>query len=256
MVTVANQAEQLREQCSNVPSENFLLEPLPRGTASVVGLAAVALQARDPQAIMAILTADHFIGNEERFRDLLLTAHNIAQDGFLVTLGIVPTYSATGYGYIQRGESLGDYQGKQVYRVLRFKEKPNAKLANKMLKVGDHYWNSGMFVWQVDRILEEIRLQMPGLSSGLSQVSKVLGSPQQSEVIEHIWSRIESQTIDYGIMEKARNVAVIPAEGLNWSDVGSWDALFDVLPDDENGNIVMGGQHVGLDTHKWTKNGV
>lgn len=250
VVTVSNQAEQLREQCSNVPSENFLLEPLPRGTASVVGLAAVALQARDPQAIMAILTADHFIGNEDRFRDLLLTAHNIAQDGFLVTLGIVPTYSATGYGYIQRGESLGVYQGKQVYRVLRFKEKPNAKLANKMLKAGDHYWNSGMFVWQVDRILEEIHLQMPGLSSGLSQVSKALGSPQQSEMIEHIWSRIESQTIDYGIMEKARNVAVIPAEGLNWSDVGSWDALFDVLPDDENGNIVMGGQHVGLDTHK------
>lgn len=250
VVTVANQSAQLREQCSQVPGENFLLEPLPRGTASVVGLAAIALQMRDPRAIMAVLTADHFIGNEGRFRGLLLTAQEIALDGYLVTLGIVPTYIATGYGYIQRGEMLGTYRGKQAYRVLRFKEKPNAKLAKEMLEAGDHYWNSGMFVWRVDRILEEFNRQMPALSTGLAQVSQALNTPQQREVLEGIWSGIEPETIDYGIMEKARNVAVIPAEGLNWSDVGSWDALFDVLPGDENGNIVMGGQHVGLDTHK------
>lgn len=250
VVTVANQAPQLRKQCSDVPAENFLLEPMPRGTASVVGLAAVALQMRDPQAIMAVLTADHFIGNEEGFRDLLLTAHEIAYDGYLVTLGIVPSSAATGYGYIQRGELLGNYRAKQAYRVLRFKEKPNAKLAKEMLESGDHYWNSGMFVWRVDKILEEFNQQMPSLSAGLEKISQVLDTSQQSEVLEKIWSGIEPETIDYGIMEKAQNVAVIPAEGLNWSDVGSWDALFDVIPADENGNIIMGGQHVGLDTHK------
>ena len=116
VVTVADQAGQLMEQCPEIPAENYLLEPLPRGTASVVGLAAVALQQRDPQASMAILTSDHYIGDEERFRLLLRAAYAVAQDDYLVTLGIAPSFPATGYGYIQRGEPLGQYGGLEVYR--------------------------------------------------------------------------------------------------------------------------------------------
>lgn len=248
VVTVEDQAGDLKRQVPGIPEENFLLEPLPRGTAAVVGLAAVALQRRDPQAVMAILTADHYIGNEDRFRQLLTAAYDIAQDDFLVTLGIEPAFPATGYGYIQRAERLGTYRNLDVYRVNRFREKPDQEQAEKMLAAGDHSWNSGMFVWRVERILEELSRQMPELHQTLIEIGRAWGTAEGSQVLQNLWPNIEKETIDYGIMEGAQQVAVIPAESLNWSDVGSWDSLFEVLPGDEAGNIVMGGQHIGLDT--------
>lgn len=249
VVTVEEQARQLQVQTPEIPLENYLLEPMPRGTASVVGLAAVALKRRDPQAIMAILTSDHYIGAEERFRQLLAAAHDVAQDGYLVTLGIQPTFPATGYGYIQQGDFLGSYRGREVYRARRFKEKPDDAQAQEMLEKGDHSWNSGMFVWRTDRILEEFERQMPVLFKTLYEIFQAWGSPEQEAGIQRLWPEIDPETIDYGVMEAAQQVAVIPARGLNWSDVGSWDSLFEVLPADQHGNIVMGGQHVGVDTN-------
>ncbi|MDD5468751.1 MAG: mannose-1-phosphate guanylyltransferase [Anaerolineales bacterium] len=250
VVTVESQAPELQEQCPAIPRENFLLEPKPRGTASVVGLAAVALSQRDPQAIMAVLTSDHFIGNETRFRDLLQVAGKVAEQGHLVTLGISPTYAATGYGYIQRGELLGQVDEVAVYHVARFKEKPDELQAQLMLATGDHTWNSGMFIWRVDRIQEEIDRQMPALSAALAQIAQAWGTPQRAAVIQQVWEDLIVETIDYGVMEGARQVVVIPATDLRWSDVGAWDSLFDVLPADANGNIIMGGQHFGLDTRE------
>ncbi len=248
VVTIQEQAAELREQCPQIPAENFVIEPMPRGTASVIGLAAVALQHRDSQAVMAVLTSDHFIGNEENFRQVLGAAQDVAQDDYLVTLGIQPAYAATGYGYIQRGEALGFYRGKAVYRTLRFKEKPSEAQAREMLQQGDHTWNSGMFVWKCSRILDEMSAQMPDLHQGLQQIAGAWGSTGQAQVVQQVWKGLGSATIDYGIMEKARQVAVIPADDLRWSDVGSWDSLFDVLESDEHGNIVMGGEHIGVDT--------
>ncbi len=249
VVTVEEQARQLREQSPDVPIEQFIIEPMPRGTASVVGLAAVALQQRDPQAVMAILTSDHFIGNEPGFRDHLRAAFDVAQEGHLVTLGITPTFPSTGMGYIQRGELLGVYRDLNVYRALKFKEKPNAARAKEMISSGDHTWNSGMFVWRVDRILAEFERQMPALYAGLMEIAAAWNRPDRQEAIESVWAGLKAETIDYGIMEGAENMAVIPASGLEWSDVGSWDSLFEVLEGDENGNIVMGTQqHLGLDT--------
>jgi mannose-1-phosphate guanylyltransferase len=248
VVTVEEQAEELQAQAPEIPPENYLLEPMPRGTASVVGFAAIAIHNRDPQASMAVVTADHIIKNEEKYRQLLLSAYQTAQDGYLVTLGILPTYAATGYGYIQQGDLVGNYQDLNVYRALRFREKPSIEQAREMLESSDHAWNSGMFVWRVDRIMAEFSRQMPDLYSKLMEISNAWDQPQIQEVIGTVWPRIKSQTIDFGIMENAENVAVIPAQGLGWSDVGTWDALFDVLPADENGNIVMGGMHVPIDT--------
>lgn len=248
VVTVAEQAEQLRAQAPQIPAENFLLEPMPRGTASVAGLAAIALRKRDPQATMALLTSDHYIGNQQRYEDLLIAAHQAAQDGYLITLGILPTFPATGYGYIQQGELLGLYEGQPVYQVLRFKEKPEEEQARAMLATGDHSWNSGMFVWQTDMILAEIQRQMPDLASYLGEIDQAWDTPARQQVLESVWPKIRPETIDYGVMEGAHRVAVIPAEGLNWSDVGTWDSLFDVLPTDTRGNIIMGGHHIGVDT--------
>jgi mannose-1-phosphate guanylyltransferase len=248
VVTVADQAAQLMQLCPQVPRENYLIEPMPRGTASVVGLAAVALRDRDPRAVMAILTADHFIEDEERFRMLLGSAFELADRGFLVTLGITPSYASTGYGYIQRGEALGEYQGMPAYRVKRFKEKPAEEQAVQMLASGDHDWNSGMFIWRVDRIIQEFHHQMPELADQLEQIARAWDSPQRQEKIQSIWPTLKSETIDYGIMERAEQVAVLPAAQLGWNDVGSWDSLFDVLASDGDGNIVLGSDYLGIDT--------
>jgi mannose-1-phosphate guanylyltransferase len=248
VVTVKEQADLLEDQCPGLPPDNFILEPMPRGTASVVGLAAVALKHRHPQAVMAILTADHYIADVERFRGLLRAAYDVAQEGHLVTLGITPTYPATGYGYIQNGAFLGTYLDAQAFHVLRFKEKPDEVQAQAMLQGGDHVWNSGMFIWRVDRILAEFSRQMPDLYAQLERIDQVWDTPQRQEVVANLWPTLREETIDYGIMEHAPDTAVIPATGLGWSDVGSWDSLFDVLPTDENGNIVMGGKHVGMNT--------
>jgi mannose-1-phosphate guanylyltransferase len=248
VVTVADQTQELQAQCPQIPVGNFILEPIPRGTASVVGLAAVALKNLDPEAIMAVLTADHIITNNAKFHRLLRSAYRTAQDGYLVTLGIIPTYPATGYGYIQQGDLIATHVGSQVYDVLRFVEKPTEAKAQEMLQLGSHSWNSGMFVWHVDRILDEFARQMPFLHAKLFNIFQVWGQPEQQEVVLRIWQEITPETIDYGIMENAKNVAVIPAKDLGWSDVGSWDALFDILPSDEDGNIVMGGLHIAIDT--------
>jgi mannose-1-phosphate guanylyltransferase len=250
VVTVAEQAEELQRQCPQLPVENYLIEPMPRGTASVVGLAAVAIQARDPQAVMAVLTSDHYIRDEALFRQILAAAYEVAQEGYLVTLGITPTYPATGYGYVQRGKFLGNYEGFPVYRVVRFKEKPDEAAAQDMLASGDHDWNSGMFIWRVDRILDEFRQHMPALYSGLQYIAAAEGKDEEARRIQSVWKDLRSETIDYGIMEYARQVAVIPAAGLGWNDVGSWDSLFDVIPADKDGNILMGANHMGLDTNR------
>ncbi|MGB9521683.1 MAG: mannose-1-phosphate guanylyltransferase, partial [Anaerolineales bacterium] len=250
VVTVPSQIADLHEQCPYLPMENFLVEPQPRGTASVIGLAAVALSKRDPDAIMAVLTSDHYIGNQEWFQKLLKVAATVAQKNYLVTLGITPTYAATGYGYIQQGEVQGRYDGVDVYYVERFKEKPDELQAQIMLAMGDHTWNSGMFIWKAKKILEEIDRQMPALGSALRKIAAKWNTSQRQQVLEKEWLNLESQTIDYGIMEGARDVVVIPAGSLRWSDVGSWDSLFDVLPADANENIIIGGKHFGLDTRK------
>ncbi|UCF27284.1 MAG: mannose-1-phosphate guanylyltransferase [Chloroflexota bacterium] len=248
VVTVADQAAALQQQAVDIPKENYLLEPMPRGTASVVGLAAIALQHRDPNAVMAVLTSDHFIGNEKKFLQLLQAAEQVALDGYLVTLGIEPTSPSSAYGYIQQGDLIGTYQALIVYQALRFKEKPDVELAASLIATGDHAWNSGMFVWQVNQVMEEFSRQMPDLSGQLERISQAWGTPDREKVLHQVWPQINPETIDFGIMEGARAVAVIPAAGLNWNDVGSWDSLFEVLSPDQTGNIIIGGQHIGLET--------
>jgi mannose-1-phosphate guanylyltransferase len=247
VVTVADQAQDLQSQCPEIPGENYLLEPLPRGTASVVGLAAVALQKCDPQAVMAILAADHLIQNEAYFHRLLSEALELASSGYLVTLGIRPTSPATGYGYIQRGARLENVAF-PAFEVKHFKEKPDAETALHFLELGDHDWNSGMFIWRLDRILEEISSLMPELAQKLEEISKAWGTRDQDETIKTVWPTIKPQTIDYGIMEKAARVAVIPAADLGWNDVGSWESMFEVFSPDSEGNIILDAEHLGLAT--------
>lgn len=248
VVTVAEQANEMQTQVPAIPLENYLIEPAPRGTASVVGLAAAILRKRDPEAAMAILPSDHFIRNRDLFHYLLRTAFNIASHNYLVTLGITPLYPSTAYGYIQQGELLdGDFKY-PAYKVRRFKEKPNEKTAQEFLRSGDHSWNSGMFVWRADAILAEINKQMPVLADALNRISAVWNTPKQDEALDALWHDLKVETVDYAVMERAGRVAVLPAGGLGWSDVGAWDSLFEVLFPDMDGNVAVNSQHLALET--------
>ena len=249
VVTVASQAEALRVQCPQIPPENYLLEPLPRSTASVVGLAAVALRCRDPQAVMAVVTADHVIQNVTRFVQLLEAGFQVAQQDLLVTLGIWPVFPSTGYGYIQTGEALGEFNSIPARKGVAFKEKPDAVSAARFIAGGDHFWNSGMFIWKVSRILAEFERSMPVLASALERIASAWNSDERHGVLEQEWEALEPVSIDYGIMEKATQVAVLPASDLSWSDVGSWDSLYDFLPADEKGNISVNANWLDLDTN-------
>lgn len=249
VVTIEEQAAELKAQVPDLPSENFVLEPEPRGTASAIALAAGILQKRDPKSVMASLHSDHFIRNTDLFGLLLRVASDAAKKDYLVTLGVTPTYPATAYGYIQRGELLPERFGYPAYRVVSFKEKPDLAAAREMVKRGDHSWNSGIFVWKTSRILDEFARQMPSLKTVVDGLADAWGSTRFEQHLRKAWPLLKIETIDYGIMEKAEKVAVIPAGGLEWSDVGSWDSLFDVLVPDEHGNIVFSGHHLALDTH-------
>ncbi len=248
VVTVEDQASGLHEQCPQIPPENFLLEPMPRGTASVVAYAAAVLNIKDPESVMAVLTADHIIGNLNLFQQVLTAADRVAKEDYLVTLGISPTYPSTGYGYIQQGEGIGAYQGLNAYRALKFTEKPALAEAEQMLASEDYAWNSGMFIWRTETILKEVRRQMPELYSQIATIKEAWGTERQEKAIREVWPQIRPQTIDFGIMENAEKVAVIPARDLDWNDVGSWDALFELLPVDGQGNINQGAEHIKIDT--------
>ena len=248
VVTTSSQAVELEKQAPYLLQANFLIEPQPRGTASVIGLAAGVLKKRDPEAVMLVLTSDHYIRNNDQFRLVMRVAVQVARKDYLVTLGITPTFPATGYGYIKRDAALPEKFDYPVYRVLQFIEKPDEAKARIMLASGDSSWNSGMFIWRADRILNEFARQMPELNEALVRIGAVWGTSEHNAILLSEWSRIKPETIDYGIMEHAANVVVLPASGLEWSDVGSWDSLFDVLLPDEYGNVVVNSEHMALET--------
>ncbi|MCJ7838311.1 MAG: mannose-1-phosphate guanylyltransferase, partial [Burkholderiales bacterium] len=216
VVTAAEQVDPLAAQYPELPRDNFIVEPLGRGTASCIGLAAMVLHRHDPDAVMAVVTADHFIGRTDDFRAVLRAAQQAAEQGYLVTLGIAPRFASTGYGYICRGALLGRVGDFEYYRVERFTEKPDAPTAAAFVQEGVYAWNSGMFIWRADRILEEMRRWMPDLSATLDALRAVWGTPAYAETLARLWPALRKETIDYGIMEKAAQVAVIPAD-LEWS---------------------------------------
>ncbi len=250
VVTVEDQAREMRLQAPEIPEENYLIESSPRGTASVVGFAAAVLHKRDKNAAMAILPSDHFIRNRDLFHYLLKAAFDVAENGYLVTLGITPTQPSTAYGYIQQGTPLDGQYKYPTYNVKRFIEKPSEQAAGQLLRTGDHSWNSGMFIWRADTILNEIDKQMPELSGALKNIASAWGTESQDEVLSENWRDLKVETVDYGIMEKAERVAVLPAGGLGWSDVGMWSSLFEVLLPDMDGNIATNSSlHLAHETH-------
>ncbi len=247
VVTRQDQSELLASQVPELPAGNFINEPVGRGTAPAIGLAAIHLQRKDPDAVMAILTADHYIANPERFRQALEAATLLARGGYLVTLGIKPTSPSTAFGYIEQGQEGGTIRDFQIFRVKCFTEKPGTDAAEKMVASGRYSWNSGMFIWRASRILEEIEDQMPELYTQLMDVKSAFGGPEAQNIFTRVWNQVAEQTIDYGVMEHARDVVVLPAD-IGWTDVGNWASLAELLPTDKEGNIFV-GPYKEIDTH-------
>jgi mannose-1-phosphate guanylyltransferase len=246
VVTRLEHASLLLAQTPELPAGNLILEPQGRGTAPAIGLAAIHLRRADPQAVMAVLTADHYIADTARFGQVLGAALQVARQGYLVTLGIKPSSPSTGYGYIEQGQAMGEVEGFPVFQVRRFTEKPNHETAVRMVAGGIYSWNSGMFIWQVRRILAEFERQMPEFYASLMEVDAALGTPDYDAVLQRVWPQVAKQTIDYGVMEGAQDVAAIPVD-MGWSDIGSWASLVELLAADAQGNILR-GDPLTLDT--------
>lgn len=242
VVTNALQAAETRRQLEYIDGVpvDVIEEPVGRNTAPAIGLAAAIIARFDPDAVMAVLPADHYILDEEGFRETLVKGREAALGGQLVTLGITPTRPETGYGYIE-AESGG---GVAAVSVRRFVEKPPLERALEFLATGRFYWNSGMFVWGACTILDEIARFMPELSLALARLTFEPDVWELSDLklqIAEIYDVIRSESIDFGVMEKAENVQVIPAS-FGWSDVGSWSALPEVMEADGDGHVVIDAQ--------------
>lgn len=226
----------VHEQLPDLAADQVVLEPMPRNTAPCIGLAALHLKRKFGNEMMAVLASDHSIKDVTEFHAVLTAGERMARDGWLVTFGIEPDHPATGYGYLQRGEAIGQFEGKAAFRVVRFAEKPPEDEAKRFLETGDYYWNSGMFIWSVDRILEEIKVHMPELHRILVEIEKCWDIPGE---VEALFAQAPKTSIDYGVMERADRVAVLPCR-LGWSDVGNWKAVRDIWCADGAGNYASG----------------
>jgi mannose-1-phosphate guanylyltransferase len=246
IVTGRSHSAELIRQLPEIPPENILIEPVGRNTAPCIGLAALHILKRVPDAVMLVLSSDHRIGDDVVFRRVLQAAAGAALQGDpLVTIGIRPTGPETGYGYIEQGELVSKSGPDEVYRVRSIREKPPRELAERFLAQGGFSWNSGMFVWKASTIIKAIGLHLPDLQRGLLEIREALGTDREEEVVGAIYSGLQPVSIDYGVMEKAKEVLVIPG-AFDWSDLGSWDALWEVSKKDENGNAVR-GEYIGID---------
>ncbi|MCA9552388.1 MAG: mannose-1-phosphate guanylyltransferase [Myxococcales bacterium] len=232
VVTGAVHAEHAQEDLPELPEGNVMVEPTGRNTAPCIGWATKAILHKDPDAVIAVLPADHYIRDEEGFRDHLAAAFEAAAGG-IVLFGIVPDRPETGYGYIQRGGAKRPVAGHTVHPVARFVEKPDHPTALKYLAAGDYLWNSGMFVFSARAMDEELTRHLPELSRDLD---RLVAAPEQ---VEAIYPQLQSISIDYGVMERSDRTEVMPA-AFTWSDVGSWEAAKDVYPADEAENVALG----------------
>ena len=228
------------EHIPDIPEANIIIEPAAKNTAPCIGLAAIHIAKKDINSKMIILPSDHLIKFNEIFIDTLKTALDVVEKGDnLATIGITPNYPETGYGYINftKGESFKD--STNIYEVLRFVEKPNLEKAKEYLTSGQYLWNSGMFVWKASTILKNFKEYLPEIYEGLQKIGKSINTGKYEEVLKKEFLNLPSESIDYGIMEKAKNIYVIPGN-FGWDDVGSWLSLERINKTNQDGNVITG----------------
>jgi mannose-1-phosphate guanylyltransferase len=233
VVTNAAHVALAREHLPEVPAARILGEPVGRNTAPCIALAAALVLREDPDGVLLVAPADHWIGDGEEFRRAARVAAEVAdEERALVTFGVRPTSPDTGYGYIEAGKRVSD----EVFRVAHFREKPDRPTAERFLASGRHWWNSGIFAWRADVFLEELAKHHPDMAAGCRAVA---GAADPTSELAAVYPGLPSISVDYAVLEKARGVFMVAAS-FPWSDVGSWNALAAVLPANGDGNVTEG----------------
>ncbi|MCA9134451.1 MAG: mannose-1-phosphate guanylyltransferase [Planctomycetales bacterium] len=241
VMTNQHLVDAVRKQLPAVPPEQIVGEPMKRDTAACIALAASLIAVADPEAIMLVLPADHIINTHQQFHDCMRHGVQLIEQSpeRLVTFGIRPTYAAESFGYIQRGSALGDASLAGAYRVGSFREKPDRQTAELYLKAGTYDWNSGIFMWRAATILDALRKFEPELMKRIDTISAAMGTPAFANTLQREFELIDGRSIDYAVMERYHDVAVIEAP-FRWDDVGSWQAIGRLTEPDEQGNCVRG----------------
>jgi mannose-1-phosphate guanylyltransferase len=248
VVTNQRLVEPIAAQLSQLSAAAIIGEPCKRDTAPCIGLAAMLLQRQDPDATMVVMPSDHVIQDEHKFREAVTQADALVQERpqRIVTFGIPPTYAAEIFGYVERAEPISGAGSAATYRVSQFREKPQATLARQYLESGSFYWNSGIFVWKAQTILDQLAVHEPEMTAHLQAITAAHGGANFDEVFQEEFAAIEGRSIDYAVMEHATDVVVIEAP-FDWDDVGSWQSLSRLLDSDEDQNVID-ARHMGLDT--------
>ena len=240
IVTTASTAEATRELLDDLSPGHILAEPTGRDTAACAAYAARAVLHNDPDAVCLVLPADHVILDEDRFRSAMSAGGAaVAENGGLLTFGIKPTHAETGYGYLRLGRKSFEESGWPVHHLEQFVEKPDLETASGYLADGGYLWNSGMFAWRATDLLAEVQRQLPLLFDGIGVIGDAIETPAEREVLEAVYPHLPRTSVDFGIMESARQCWTMPVD-FDWSDVGSWPALAEVLTTNDNGNTSRG----------------
>lgn len=249
IVTNEDYVQIISQQLPEIKTGNILVEPMSRNTAACIGISALQIEQKDPDSVMVVIPSDHLIRKSEKFKSTIKSAIEMANEGpNIVTIGVIPTYAETGYGYINIGEEADLINNHKVFKVKKFVEKPDKKTAQQYIDNGSYFWNSGMIVLKVSTLLESIQKYMPGLHQALENIREAMDTEEEDKVLFEEYSKLESISIDYGILEKTNPIYVIPAD-FGWDDVGAWTSLDRIHEPDENGNVVQGNV-LSLDTKK------
>ena len=224
---------------------NIIVEPMKRNTAAAHALGALYISKQDPNAVILNESADHLVDPQrEYFKNLFAAAEAVFGRDLLLSVGIKPTYPNVGYGYIKKGERLADVGGKYVFRVEAFTEKPELKVAERYIASGDFFWNGNQYVWSAKAFLSALSKHAPELAKGMKEISEVIGSSKETEVMKSVYEKLPDISVDYAVSEKAKNFIMIVAD-YRWTDIGDWKEVWENLDKDTDGNVIIKGENAG-----------
>lgn len=234
-----------QEQLPDIPDKNFIIEPEGKNTAPAIGLVAATIFKKDPSAVVVTVASDHTIQKVEEFQKSIKTAAKFVEENpdYLLTIGIKPTEPNTGYGYIKVGRKI---ENEDTHNVERFVEKPDLARAKTYLRSGDYLWNASYFIWRASEMLKNFEKYQPKIYEGLREIVKAMGTKEEKEVLKKVYSTFPKEPIEPAIIEKIEHIGVIPAD-LGWSDVGTFDSLYEFLSQSTGETNITRGHHIGID---------
>lgn len=250
IITNKSHLDEVKRQLPNIKPSHIIAEPKGRNTAWAMGLGARFIEKEDPNAVVINVAADHVIRKRKKFEQVLKTAYKAASSGeYLVTIGIVPEFAHTGFGYIRIGQELEKINGHPVFKVRGFTEKPDMATALAFLATKEYFWNANLYTWHVKAVREALEKYTPEVSSGINKIMDAADSSNYESVLDEVYKKAEDVQIDKGVSEKAKNLVMIPGD-FGWSDIGDWAVIHDVKSKSKDETVVLGEDfnHIGIDT--------